>query len=143
MGYFSHLSCSNCGAEYPPTSVMNLCQRDGRPLQVVIDLKRLRAEKGADGWWNPKRRDLWRFGGLLPLDIDDPADRPHIVTLGEGCTPCLPYPHPLADRIGCRPGSQGRGKAARGLWRQSHALVQGPWHGHDVYRWLDRSASSD
>ena len=91
MGYVSHLSCSICGAEYPAKSVMNLCPHDGRPLQVVIDLERLKAEYGADGWWNPARRDLWRFGGLLPLNVDDPADRAHIVTLGEGCTPCLPY----------------------------------------------------
>jgi threonine synthase len=110
MGYVSHLSCSTCGADYPAKSVMNLCRHDGRPLQLVIDLKRLAAESGADGWWNPTRRDLWRFGGLLPLDVNDPADRPHIVTLGEGHTPCLPYAHPFADRLGCRLEVKDEGK---------------------------------
>jgi threonine synthase len=81
---------------------MNLCERDGRPLQVVFDLKRLKAERGHDGWWTPKRRNLWRFGGLLPLDADDPEDRRLVSTLGEGCTPCCVYPHPLADRLDCR-----------------------------------------
>ena len=68
MGYVSHLSCSVCGLSFPPNQVMNLCPHDGRPLQMVIDLERLKAEAGADGWWNPQRRDLWRFGGLLPLE---------------------------------------------------------------------------
>jgi threonine synthase len=81
---------------------MNLCERDGRPVQMVLDLERLKAERGADGGWDPSRRDLWRFGGLLPLDIADPDDRRHIVALGEGNTPSLPYPHPLADRLRCR-----------------------------------------
>ena len=115
MGYVSHLSCSVCGATYPAKSVMNLCQQDGRPLQMVIDLKRLKAEVGADGWWNPQRRDLWRFGGLLPLSVDDPADRAAIVTLGEGCTPCLPYAHPLADRLGCRLEVKDEGKPYAGF----------------------------
>ncbi len=115
MGYVSHLSCSTCGASYPAKSVMNLCLHDGRPLRVNIDLQRLKAEHGADGWWRPTRLDLWRFGGLLPLDVDDPADRPHIVTLGEGCTPCLPYPHPLADRLGCRLEVKDEGKPHAGF----------------------------
>jgi threonine synthase len=81
---------------------MNVCERDGRPLQVVLDLERLKAKRGRDGWWSPARRDMWRFGGLLPLDVDDPEDRRHVITQGEGCTPCRPYAHPLADRLGCR-----------------------------------------
>src|SRR5205807_2787725 len=48
------------------------------------------------------RRDLWRFGGLLPLDASDPNDSRHIVSLGEGCTPSLLYTHPLADQAGIR-----------------------------------------
>jgi threonine synthase len=80
---------------------MNLCPADGRPVQVVLDLDRLRAERGRDGWWNPDRPNLWRFGGLLPLDVADPGDARHIVSLGEGHTPGLPYRHPLAERLGC------------------------------------------
>ena len=69
---------------------------------MVLDLDRLKAERGPDGGWDPTRRDLWRFGGLLPLDVADPDDRRSIVSLGEGNTPGLAYPHPWADRLGCR-----------------------------------------
>jgi threonine synthase len=102
MRFVSHLACSTCGATYPADRVMNLCERDQRPVQMVLDLKRLRAERGPDGGWNPLRRDMWRFGGLLPLDVADPADRGHVVSLGEGNTPSLPYPHPWAEKLRCR-----------------------------------------
>ncbi len=72
-------------------------------------------ERGPDGWWNPDRRDLWRFGGLLPLDVDDPDDRRHVITRGEGCTPCRPYPYPLADQLGCRLEVKDEGKHAPGF----------------------------
>jgi threonine synthase len=102
MCYVSHLACSVCGATYAADAVMNLCPRDGRPVQMVLDLERLAAERGKDGWWDPARRDLWRFGGLLPMDINDAADARHIVSLGEGGTPSLPYAHPLAESVGFR-----------------------------------------
>jgi threonine synthase len=101
MGYLSHLACTVCGALFPADRVTNLCDRDSRPLQVVLDLERLKAERGRDGWWKPARRDMWRFGALLPLDVDDPDDCRLVVTRGEGCTPCRAYPHPLADRLRC------------------------------------------
>jgi threonine synthase len=110
MSYVSHLSCTVCGAQYPARRVMNLCEHDGRPLQIVIDLKRLEAERGRDGWWSPQRPDLWRFGGLLPLDVDHPGDRRHVVTRGEGGTPCLPYSLPLAQRLRCRLEVKDEGK---------------------------------
>ncbi|WP_435016756.1 threonine synthase [Tundrisphaera sp. TA3] len=102
MGFVSHLACPTCGATYPRDRAMNLCEKDGRPVQVVLDLERLAAARGRDGGWDPSRRDLWRFGGLLPLDIADPADRRWIVPIGGGGTPSLDYPHPWADRLGCR-----------------------------------------
>jgi threonine synthase len=94
---------------------MNLCERDGRPVQVVMDLDRLRFERGRDGWWSPGRRDMWRFGGLLPLDVDDSDDRGHIISLGEGCTPCRAYPHPLANQLGCRLEVKDEGKPYAGF----------------------------
>jgi threonine synthase len=102
MRYVSHLACSTCGATYAADMPMNLCPKDERPVQVVLDLDRLRAERGPDGFWDPTRPSLWRFGGLLPLDADDPDDRRSIVSLGEGHTPSLPYEHPLAARLGLR-----------------------------------------
>ena len=38
MGFVSHLACTVCGATYPADRVMNLCERDSRPLQIVLDL---------------------------------------------------------------------------------------------------------
>lgn len=102
MRYISHLACPTCGATYSADRLMNLCERDGRPVQMVVDVNRLRAEQGGDGWWNPSRGNLWRFGGLLPLDVNDPADSVHVVCLGEGNTPCLEYAHPWASKLGCR-----------------------------------------
>jgi threonine synthase len=110
MSHVSHLSCSVCGAQYPADRPMKLCEHDGRPVQMVIDLKRLKAEHGRDGWWQPERRDLWRFGGLLPLDVDDPDDRRHVVTLGEGHTPSVPYPNSIATRLGCQLEVKDEGK---------------------------------
>ncbi len=101
MRFVSHLACPTCCASYPADQPMNLCPVDERPVQVVLDLDRLKSERGRDGFWNPDRPNLWRFGGLLPLDWDDPADRKSIVTLGEGNTPCLPYDHPLGRSLGC------------------------------------------
>ena len=115
MGYVSHLACPTCGAEYPADRLMNLCEHDGRPVQMVLDLDRLKAERGRDGGWDPMRRDLWRFGGLLPLDIDDPADRRHVVTLGEGHTPSLAYSHPWVERLRCRLEVKDEGKPHPGF----------------------------
>ena len=115
MSYVSHLACSVCGAEYPKGRVMNLCDNDGRPVQMVLDLERLRSERGPDGWWSPSRRNLWRFGGLLPLDVENPEDRQHIVSLGEGFTPSRVYSHPLADRLGCRLEVKDEGKPYAGF----------------------------
>ena len=110
MSYVTHLRCRVCGAEYPAGERMNLCRVDGRPVEMVLDLERLARVRGRAGWWNPARRNLWRFGGLLPLDMDEPADRPNIVSLGEGHTPELPYAHPLAERLGCRLWVKDEGK---------------------------------
>jgi threonine synthase len=89
---------------------MNLCDRDGRPVYISLDLERLKAEYGRDGWWQPARRDMWRFGGLLPLDVCNAADRRHIVTRGEGATACRAYPHQLAQRLGCHLEVKDEGK---------------------------------
>jgi threonine synthase len=102
MRFVSHLACSTCGATYPADLKMNLCPIDERPVVVVLDLDRLKAERGPDRFWNPERPSLWRFGGLLPLDADDEDDRRSIISLGEGHTPCVPYQHPIAARLGCR-----------------------------------------
>lgn len=76
---------------------MNLCPADQRPVEIIMDLEKLAATQPQMAWYHPERKDMWRFGGLLPLDINDPGDQRHIVTLGEGCTPLLDYSdHPAA-----------------------------------------------
>lgn len=102
MRYVAELQCSTCGTVYPADRRMNLCERDGRPVQLRLDLDRLRRERGRDGGWDPTRPNLWRFGGLLPLDPADPEDARSIVSLGEGHTPEVPYETPLSRSAGFR-----------------------------------------
>jgi threonine synthase len=85
------LKCTACGAEYPADALMNLCPADGRPVEIINDLERLQAEQPGNSWYQRERKDMWRFGGLLPLDIKHPSDQPYIVTLGEGSTPLLEF----------------------------------------------------
>lgn len=77
------LKCTGCGAEYPADRLMNLCPVDQRPVEIIIDLQRLQRQQPGLGWYHPERRDLWRFGGLLALDIADAADREFITGLGD------------------------------------------------------------
>ena len=117
MSYVSHLVCPTCQATYPKDRVMNLCDRDGRPVQVAYDIDRLRRQLGPEAGWNPSWRDLWRFGGLLPLDVADEGDRRSVVSLGEGYTPHLDYPHPIAERVGCRLEVKDEGRHHPGFGR--------------------------
>ncbi len=111
-----YLKCTACGAEYPADTLMNLCPVDGRPVQIIIDLERLQAEQPGNAWFDPDRRDMWRFGGLLPLDIKQAGDREHIITLGEGQTPLLDYQdHPLVSKAGFSLQVKDEGMAHRGF----------------------------
>ena len=103
------------GIEYPADQLMNLDPADGRPVEMVLDVERLKAEQPDLGWHHPERKDLWRFGALLPLDIADPDDRQHVVPLGEGYTPELDYSdHPLAKKAGFRLSVKEEGRAVAG-----------------------------
>lgn len=116
MGFVSHLRCTACGQEYPADQVMNLCPADHKPVEILLDLERLQHERPGDGWYQPQRGDMWRFGGLLALDVDHPADAGDIVSLGEGHTPLLPYPrHTVADKAGLDLWIKDEGKAHRGF----------------------------
>jgi threonine synthase len=110
------LKCTGCGAEYAPDTLMNLCPVDGRPVEMIVDLDRLTASQPDAEWYDPGRVDMWRFGGLLPLDINKASDRAHIVTLGEGHTPVLDYgDHPLALKAGFSLSLKDEGKAHPGF----------------------------
>ena len=97
MSYVRCLRGLASGIEYDANVAMNLDPDDGRPVEMVLDLERLSAEKPGNAWYDPRRRDLWRFGALMALDIANPDDARHIVALGEGHTPLLDYrDHPAA-----------------------------------------------
>lgn len=99
MSYRACLRGIGSGKEYPADTIMNLCEVDQKPVEIVLDVDRLKKEKPDQQWYHPERKDMWRFGGLLALDIDDPQDRQHIVSLGEGHTPLLDFSdHPSAYR---------------------------------------------
>ena len=101
--------------EYSVDAVMNLDPVDGRPLEIVIDLERLARERPRASWYNPARPDMWRFGALLALDVEDRHDARHIVSLGEGHTPLLDYRHhPIAARAGLKLGVKDEGRAHPG-----------------------------
>jgi threonine synthase len=87
-------------AEYPLDAVMNLDPLDGRPVEIVLDLERLAAERPAASWYAPARPDMWRFGALLALDAAAAEDARHIVSLGEGHTPLLDYRAHAVARAG-------------------------------------------
>src|SRR5215472_12493386 len=115
MSYIHCLRGLGSGREYPADRLMNLDPLDNRPVEIVLDLKRLEREQPGLAWYHPERRDMWRFGALLPLDIEDPADRRHIATLGEGCTPSRDYAdHPVARKVGFRLEVKDEGKAEPG-----------------------------
>lgn len=116
MSYVRGLRGLASGIEYSADVPMNLDPSDGRPVEMVLDLERLAAEQPQARWYDPTRRDLWRFGGLMALDVNDPRDAAHIVALGEGATPLLDYPaHPLAAQAGVRLQVKEEGKAHPGF----------------------------
>jgi threonine synthase len=95
---------------------MNLCPADNSPVEIIMDLERLKAEQPDLAWYQPERNNMWRFGALLPLDINNLYDQTHIFTLGEGHTPLLPYTdHPLARKAGFTLLVKDEGKAHAGF----------------------------
>jgi threonine synthase len=102
--------------EYSADVPMNLDPVDGRPVEMVLDLDRLARERPDLQWYDPRRRDMWRFGGLMAMDVAEPSDARHIVSLGEGGTPLLDYSHhPLAKAAGLALGIKEEGKAHPGF----------------------------
>lgn len=89
MSYVQTLRGTASGQHYDPDTPINLDPLDGRPLEMVLDLERLARERPDAAWHDPSRRDMWRFGGLMALDVTVPGDAGHIVPLGEGATPLL------------------------------------------------------
>ncbi|HMZ80476.1 MAG TPA: threonine synthase [Acidobacteriota bacterium] len=116
MSYAQFLLGLGSGIKYPIDQLMNLDPVDGRPVTMVLDLERLKAEQPDFAWYHPERRDMWRCGALLALDCANPDDQPHIVTLGEGNTPLREYStQSLAQKYGFRLQIKDEGKAEPGF----------------------------
>jgi len=99
MSYIKNLECSYCGKEYPRDQLMNLCPKDDRPLELIIDIEKLKQDKPNFEWYRPEIKSMWRFGSLLGLDINDSKDQEDIISLGEGYTPEIHLKnHPLAKQ---------------------------------------------
>lgn len=99
MSYVKILRCSKCNAEYPSAKLLNLCPKDNRPLQLIIDIEQLKQDRPGFSWYRPDLKSMWRFGSLLGLDINNLADQPNIISLGEGHTPEVPLiNHALAKK---------------------------------------------
>ena len=116
MSYVRCVRGLGSGVEYSADVPMNLDPVDGRPVEMVLDLERLAAEQPHARWYDPTRRDLWRFGALMALDVANTQDARHIVALGEGCTPLLEYAqHPVAKHAGIALQMKEEGKAHPGF----------------------------
>jgi len=102
LSYVSCLRGIASNTAYPFDQPMNLDPVDGRPVQMELDIARLKREQPEQQWYQPRRPDLWRFGSLLGLDIGDPQDAASIVVRGEGYTPELPYQTALSKQAGLR-----------------------------------------
>ncbi len=89
MSFVTHLTGIGSGHHYPADQLMNLDPIDGRPVRMELDLEALCAAYPNHSWYQPQRKDMWRFGGLLPLDINCAQDQASVVCLGEGHTPLL------------------------------------------------------
>src|SRR5207342_2683647 len=123
MSYVRCLRGLVSSIEYSADAPMNLDPADGRPLEMVLDLARLAAEQPNAAWYDPSRRDMWRFGALMALDIRDPRDAAHIVALGEGATPVLDYgEHPVARAAGLKLGLKDEDRKSTRL-NSSHVKI--------------------
>ncbi len=89
MSYAKNLKCTGCGKEYSCNEVINLCVECSRPLEIILDLEKLKTEQPDKQWYHPEVNSMWRFGALLALDKSNPDDAQFIMDLGEGYTPLI------------------------------------------------------
>ncbi len=66
---------------------MNLCPRDHRPVQMILDMAKIKADFPDMQWYSPQEKSMWRFGPLMPFNKQHQQDK--VVSLGEGHTPIV------------------------------------------------------
>ena len=76
--------CSECGREEDGAALVTVCEKCQRPWLATYDLVPLAALTPRS--FAGRRRDLWRYREVLPLDGGEP------VSLGEGMTPLIELP---------------------------------------------------
>lgn len=87
------LQCPECGKSFDAGRLQTICQECNSPLLVNYNLTEL-ATWLSPNQVNARRRGLWRWAELLP--VDEPAMR---LSLGEGDTPLLSVPA-LSKQLG-------------------------------------------
>ncbi len=92
-GYFTHLKCKECGAEYEPKAI-HVCEECFGPLEVKYDYDRLRQDVTRESI-EAGPNSIWRYRAFLPVTTDTPID------VGTGMTPLLKA-NRLARRLGLK-----------------------------------------
>jgi threonine synthase len=73
---------------------MNLCEDDGRPVKMMVNIAAITRDYPSMTWYQPHVKNMWRFGPLLPFDISTDPDS--VCSLGEGYTPIIDISQYLA-----------------------------------------------
>ncbi|HZP97343.1 MAG TPA: threonine synthase [Candidatus Limnocylindria bacterium] len=84
--FATHLECARCREYFQLDTIQQTCTRDGGPLLVRYDLRRVHGAVEAEEL-RMRPATLWRYRELLPVERDA-----NIVTLGESNTPLLHAP---------------------------------------------------
>lgn len=114
MKYVKHFKCIDCQQTYPVDKPMNLCPKDDRPLQLVLDINKIKADFSDSSWFRPSEKSMWRYGPLMPFDIKTESD--HICSLGEGYTPIINISqYSLCKELGISAGIKDEGQAYKGF----------------------------
>ena len=87
MKYIKHYQCTECGRTYKTDTPMNLCEDDGRPVKMMVNIAAITRDYPSMTWYRPHVKNMWRFGPLLPFDISTDPDS--VCSLGEGYTPII------------------------------------------------------
>ena len=94
---------------------MNLDPLDGRPVEVILNLEKLKSDYPDGEWYHPEIPSLWRFGPLMAMDITNPEDAGYIPEISVGRTPLINYDHhPLAKQHSFSLSIKDEGEAHQG-----------------------------
>jgi len=87
--------CIKCGAEYPPTEMINFCRKCGSVVEFQLNYDAI-ASKINKGKLQLREFNMWRYREFIPI-----MDFSKIVSIGEGGTPLIRSEH-LGRILGLR-----------------------------------------